>query len=95
MGLCGPVGLFGRAEQGAELVARWVAQVSQVELATGAFAPAGWVFAGGATVGHARGVPGIGLLSGLHREAQRAAVAWVAGSPLMGVLMPKLVPLAR
>ena len=48
--------------QRAELVAVGVAQIRQIELAGSAFTPSRWVFAGGAAIGNARRMKGIGLL---------------------------------
>ena len=68
----------------AQLVAIGVAQVSPVQLAAGAFAPAGRVFAGHAAVGHARCVAGIGLLGRLRQKADGAAVAMGGGLTVDG-----------
>ncbi len=70
--------------QGADFVAVGVAQVGQVELACGAFTQTGWVFAGGAAVGHTCSVEGITLFSRLHGEANGAAVAVAGGFAVDG-----------
>ena len=47
--------------QRANFVAVWVAQVSQIKLAGGAFPKAWWIFAGGAAIGNASRMKGIAL----------------------------------
>jgi hypothetical protein len=75
--------------QGADLVIVGVAQVGQVQLAGCNFAPAGGVFAGGA----AAGIPtawNVSTCSGDCMEKPMVLpLPCVAGSPLMGVVMPK------
>ena len=59
----------------AKFVAIGVAHVAQVHLADRAFAPAWWVFAGCAAIGHAGCMEGIRLLGGLHGKTDGAAIA--------------------
>ena len=72
--------LFGRSMQATKFVSVRIAHVDQVELASRAFAPAGWVFTRRAAVGNACCVEGIGLLGRRHGETDRAAIG--AGSAL-------------
>src|ERR1017187_8183927 len=62
------------AMQRANLVARWITQVGKIELARGAFAPAGWVLDALAAVGDAGVVESPRLLWAGAREADGTAI---------------------
>ena len=70
----GQLGRFG-AVQSTNLIAIWVAQVSQVKTADPAIAKAGRLFAPCAAMGQTGCIKSIALLSRLHHKTDRAAVA--------------------
>jgi hypothetical protein len=76
------------AMQRANLVARWITQVGKIELAPGAFTPAGRVLDTLATIGDAGVVESPRLLRAGAREADGTAIGVRAGWPSIGLVMP-------
>ena len=64
--------------QGTNLVATGSTQIGNIELVTGAFTDARWVFAGDTAIGQSRDVPDVGGCEVGSGKADDAAVA-VAG----------------
>jgi hypothetical protein len=73
---------------GADFVTTGIAQIGEIQLARGPFAPAGRVLDAFAAVGDARVVEGLDLLGVGARETDGAPLACVAALPSIGLVIP-------